>query len=480
MSKHYALEFMSPWIGGTMPEDDPIAAWLSKQYNVTMKMQAVGGDEAATILSTRAAADDMPDLFADGRELMSTLFDQGQVVDVAPLLQYLPQARKFITKEYARWASYKGKMIGVPRYGIVDSWVFFIRKDWLDEFGMKVPTTDEELLAFGKAIVEKKNGKAWLMMSGGGGSSWSMLDPLRCIYGHPGWNVKDGKINHPVLDGTSKRWLEFVKKMYDAQLMPTEWWTGNWDAIQSRWQNDQIGMVHYPGAELVGEQSDARKGKLSPEEIKRMWVPVIPNLTSAGGAGGLYMLAGVPGNLIGFSAKLAKDDGRLKRALDVFDMMNFPNEAFWECYWWGGYNSMVKDGKAVNTFTFWPDGTYSRKYDPEHPMLKDPKYVPDLDWSFMATHLWEKYDPKLPNSALQDEYQTAAMQAKRYQNDEMFLMLPGDVTSRVSEFAISSEVNFVLGKRNLTEWDQYIKEWKDKGGQKLMDQAAKQLGVASA
>ena len=56
-----------------------------------------------------------------------TLFDQGQVLEVSGLLHYLPQARRYIIKSYARWATVDDdQMIGIvkytPNYDGLENW----------------------------------------------------------------------------------------------------------------------------------------------------------------------------------------------------------------------------------------------------------------------------------------------------------------------------------------------------------------------
>jgi len=36
----------------------------------------------------------------------------------------------------------------------------------------------------------------------------------------------------------------------------------------------------------------------------------------------------------------------------------------------------------------------------------------------------------------------------------------------------------VLGERSFDEWDEYVEEWKQAGGQELLEQVAEQLGAA--
>ena len=41
MSVHYDLSFETYSYGASLPDDDPIKAWLEKKYNVTLKLETV-------------------------------------------------------------------------------------------------------------------------------------------------------------------------------------------------------------------------------------------------------------------------------------------------------------------------------------------------------------------------------------------------------------------------------------------------------
>ena len=72
-----------------------------------------------------------------------------------------------------------------------------------------------------------------------------------------------------------------------------------------------------------------------------------------------------------------------------------------------------------------------------------------------------------------------AIAMARYKNYGMLISLDAEIDSKLKELQIRREMEFVLGEKPLSEWDDFVEEWKKAGGQTLMDQAAEQLGVAS-
>lgn len=122
----------------------------------------------------------------------------------------------------ASWdgAKLDGKMYGIPNTGsgAVVNMGMFVRQDWLDELGLKVPTTRDEFYTMLKTIREKKN-----VIPLTGGKS-PMVEQIATTFGlTTSWNVTDGKITHLVENPKVKDYLTFMKKLYDEKLIDPEW-----------------------------------------------------------------------------------------------------------------------------------------------------------------------------------------------------------------------------------------------------------------
>jgi ABC-type glycerol-3-phosphate transport system substrate-binding protein len=111
------------------------------------------------------------------------------------------------------------------------------RKDWLDKFGMDVPTTLDEYYEFAKAVALKDpdgNGKNDTYAFGG----YSIVDRyMDHIFGAYGalphyWMEKDGKLVNGSVLPEAKEALKFLKKMYDEKLIDPEFVTDD----SKRWK----------------------------------------------------------------------------------------------------------------------------------------------------------------------------------------------------------------------------------------------------
>jgi len=481
MSKHYDIEVALVGNTNTPAAEDPIADYLNKQLNISLKLTNMASGDLVNKITVRFASAQAPDLtYIGDKDVAFSLYKQGQLVDALDVLPYMPQMMNYVTKDYKNWSTLDGHMVGIPRYSTFPpNWGLFIRQDWLKQFGMSMPTTEDELFAYAKAVVDKdpnKNNKAdtYFMGTGANGQGFGMMDALRAMYGHTSWNVVDGTLNHPMLDGSTRRYLEFVKKLNDNKLLSPDWYTIGWEQFKSYTLNDQIGMVNYPGYNLLSEQYTAKKNDKATLDY---WAPIQP-LKSNDGKGGMNLPTGSPEGLYLISKEAAKDPGKLKRIAHFLDSVIYPNVNYWALVQGGGpeiYPDLVKVEKHEN-------GTYTIIKDPENtPIDNKPELKGAGDWQNLAYSLiWEvhQHSDLIPYNELGDKYTLDVMAMPRYKNYDMFLTLDGPTTNRLGEFIKKNEIAFVLGKRSFDEWDKYVDEWKRSGGDALVKQAAEQLKVS--
>ena len=175
---------------------------------------------------------------------------------------YMPQTQKFVTKTLLQYSTMEdGTIPFVTKYAIQDGdiWNLAIRQDWLDNLGMEMPTTEEELLEYAKACTFNDpdgNGQddTYFMLGAGGGSGLGMLDGFGTAYGNPNYTVgEDGKLSAPMLNGTRKQTLEFINKLCSEGVLPVDWYSIEWEQAKSYTLNDKIGMVRYPASNLYQE-----------------------------------------------------------------------------------------------------------------------------------------------------------------------------------------------------------------------------------
>lgn len=460
--------------------DDPIAEFLNKEFNAKLKYTSLTAEDMRNKLALSFSGGDGPDfvcLPAGLRDVAAALFDQGQLLAADELLGLMPQAAGYVTEGFRKWATVDDEMMGIPIYSVQgDIGNNYIRTDFLKTLGMDVPKTTDELYAYAEGLKSTKltPGKdgPWFMATGGGGNGWGMIDFLKTYFGHPSWNVIDGKINHPMLDGTQRAYLEYVARLRQDGLLPPDWYTTAWEPLKSRTFNDQLGMVNYPGWNLADETWDATDHDF---EAVQAWAPM-GALTSPDGGGGKLPPGNNPGSLYLFNAKLAEDEGKLRRIAHMIDTFVYPNVNYWNVAQGGGPDVWPDDvtvefdeKTGQNLFTIHEDA----------PVKTDSKYGGLPDWqAFGYTLRWQTYDDKVGKLGVGWNHTTEKL--PRYENFDVRLNLDPQPVQDVITIADKNEIQFVLGKRSFDEWDSYVADWKKAGGQELIDQAAEQLGAQPA
>jgi len=462
---------------GPRPKD-PIKNFLEEKFNAKISFTSLTADDMRNKLALSFTSGDAPDFIvipAGLRDVATALYEQGQLLKADDILGLMPQASMYVTNAFKKWASADGEMMGIPTYSTFpDIWNLFIRKDFLGKVGMSMPTTTDQLMEYARAL--KNNdptpGKAgpWFMATGGAGTAWGMMSELMACFGHPSYNVVDAHINHPTIDGTTKAFLQFVNQLRADGLLPPDWYTTAWEPLKSKTFNDQLGVVQYPGWNLATETYTARDNDFSAVEA---WEPM-GQVSSPGNPEGKLPTASGPGGLFVFNAKVGEDETKLRRIAHMIDTFVYPNVNYWDVAQGGGPSIWPDDvtvkfdeTTGLNVFTIPPDAPYN----------KDQSLASLADWQFFGYTLrWQTYEDKVGKFGY--EWNARTEKLVRWENFDILLTLDPKPVQDVLTLTQRSEIQFALGQRSFDEWDAYVEQWKKGGGQKLLDSAADQLGVA--
>ncbi|MDR0731945.1 MAG: extracellular solute-binding protein [Treponema sp.] len=485
LSKPVTIEFLTTHYGFPNSNPDPIAEYLGKKYNAKITMSTISGNDWETTISTRFAAGDYPDAIIIGgnNSLIQQLYDSGLVMDATLVMRYMPNLAQYFTGNYANYIRYKNVYPGAPRYPIQGDWGNFIRKDWLAKLNMQAPKTLDELLTYARRVTNEDpdgNGRkdSWFAGGAGNGRSFGMLGGLQAYFGDAQYNVKNGKINHMVLDGSQKAYLSFLKTLNDEGLLAPDWYTVEWEAFKAYSLNNRVGFVNYPLWELLQEQMTAMGLNKKPTDTSwDVWAPLAPL-----GSGNAQPASG-PSNTFVFPSTLTNDPVKLKRVAHILDNSLYRGEDYYETIQGGGNKVFGKDVFFVQEN---PDG--SSFFYVDH--STHPTWTGELDTTGLLNASWQNIGLAGPPYRLGYEmgndhfntthaaYASEMAGHKRWPNNFLVQIDPA-VAADLTEFERVEFPKFVFGTRSLNDWDRFIQEWLNAGGRKALTQAAGQMGVAN-
>lgn len=504
LTAQYTLSILTQNYGvpNTDNQYDPVVYYLNQKFNLDITYESV--DDLATTLSTRAAADDLPDLFeANSREFAFALDDAGLLVDCKTVYPYMPLSCQYATAPMVKWSTNSsGNVPFVTGYGIQDGvWSNAIRTDWLAKFGMEYPTTLEEVYAYADACTNQDpdgNGEAdsWFMTNWGTIQNW-----FATCNGYNGAYVDDeGFLSHPYFNGSRYTFLTIVKYLNDHGYLAPDWYTMDWSTQKIYYANNQIGALYYPVMTLVAEWVSAT-GDYSQESCD-VWG--ICQQYPIGDGEFLYSAAGYPGYMWCFTAKGFADQGKLMRVAHMIDTMRIGGENYEDCMQ-GGTNRVYEfyaaghDGITVNEniyrgITYTDDNyfyLYAIDYTPDNKddnmALLGNDYVESYDmgaWQHFGLAVAWQYtdpDPTKPNNefygAKYNELVAQTASLSRYANLGLLVTLTDEAaeySATLGDWIASCEIEFIMGGRELTEesYAAWAQEWLEKGGSYIVEQTA--------
>lgn len=155
-----------------------------------------------------------------------------------------------------RWNVFNEQLQGVPWPSEpFSNWILY-RRDLLDEYGLDLPTTPDELLALGEEINDPDNNR------------WAFGDftlTARQIFGTPGeWRYEGGELIHMFETDEWRASVEFMHRIYDAGLVHPDIvaQSGNAKELinsgQILFHQDGIGAWHEAYGQMLGEAPDFR------------------------------------------------------------------------------------------------------------------------------------------------------------------------------------------------------------------------------
>lgn len=459
------VSIISPDQGRVVKDNDPVIEEIGKRTNTKIELQLIPGTEFSSKYGIIIASGEYPDISRLGSFEFQKYAGQDVFLDLAPLLSdNAPNLMKNVKPEEWDLVRYQGKQYAAPYLNKAGKYTQMIRQDWLDNLGLKMPTTLEEFENVVKQFTVNdpdKNGKNDTYGIGGyGGWSTAMTNEFAPIFGAYGMQVnynyvKDDKVYPAMISDEYKAAIEYITKLWSEKLIDPEIFTIKGDQASQKLAQSKSGTATTWWS--VAPQTLIGQLKMEAITPTVKWNP-IQGLKGPDGKSGMPS-QGVIGGTVSISSECEHPVETLK----LVDYLN-SNEGF-ELSFYGikgvHYTEVGKERTAEG------DAGYKEKWLDSLSLLIG---RPDLQfdtWSALTTN---------PSEIEDNRWKDAGYSYNLYQ--DLFYGLPKTeeettLDPDVKKYEMEAFIKFVTGTTPISKWDEYVATWKTKGGQQVLDSKIK-------
>lgn len=230
----------------------PVAKFLEERTGYKVQYDMLPQEKAMDKLNLLMASGDAYDVITtsggnDYRALYSDYAKKGALVDLDPLLdEFGPNIKAAIAPEALEAMRINGKLFGLPMTSVpfVGSGLM-IRQDWLDELGLAVPSTLDELTEVLKQFKERdpgNNGPQNVPLTING--SAPMIDNLVGAFGMPhNWNDVDGELLPRIMDPSYEEYIRYVKELFNLGLLDKEFAVNKDATAKEKFSSGKAGVI---------------------------------------------------------------------------------------------------------------------------------------------------------------------------------------------------------------------------------------------
>ncbi|WP_217594599.1 extracellular solute-binding protein [Cohnella sp. GbtcB17] len=448
---------------------------INEKFNVEYKPQFVPYEEYSSKLPVVMAAGDLPDVI--GIEAVDSNFvkwaKQGAFLPLNDYIDKYPTL-KAVPKNVWDAVTVEGKIYAIPqyfpsKYGKKP----IIRKDWLDNLGLAMPTTYEELekvaIAFTKDDPDK-NGKddtygfalsKQIVYGASMGAAWDI-----------GWYNKnaEGQLIPGIISDGYKEQTQFLANLYKAGALHKDWAVSKSTDVGKDFFAGKYGIWYEQAYSMGGDQFKTLK-ELSPTAE----VVVIPPFKQADGQQGFTAGQGYY-IVTALNAKMKGDEDKINRILQMqdyfrtyipFDQRGPQNPDYdWQN---GGENVAYKmvDGLPVAI----PEGADERPG----------RYHKVAQWAETdeATEPYKTYAD--PTARAFAQASVDLLKNTKFYVDPVYRIhseVLAQKGSELEQIAKEWQTKMIVGQEPIASWDKMVEEYMKKGGKELIDEVNKLLADA--
>lgn len=293
-----ALVMMISMVPMAMADETPVLTWLfvgdnnvpetckvmeefEARMGVDIQYTYINSRDLDTKLNTMIAGDQLPDIFLAKNQIAIDLAEGGKLLDMAP---YLPEYGKDILAGYPEGylntlpINKDGKIFGLNSQAGQYIANFHIRKDWLANVGMEVPTTLDELYEVLKAFTFNDPDQNGVKDTWGWAAHLNTAkewEHVFAAYGIPfaqNITLEDGTVTRYTKHPNYLEAVKFLNKLYQDGIMNPDFASIDWITSAEMLWNGEVGIF---GFQSVGPANNWFPGRYTfplPEKVEDLFV----------------------------------------------------------------------------------------------------------------------------------------------------------------------------------------------------------------
>ncbi|MDU2242566.1 MAG: extracellular solute-binding protein [Paenibacillus sp.] len=454
---------------------------INERFNVDYQLSLIPQGSYSEKLSAVFASGKLPDLITfEGDDAWNrypkfaaqgAFADLGEYIDKYPTFQIIPD---YVLDQF----KVDGKIYAIPTYSPKAGFTVMIRKDWLDNLGLPVPTSYDELkkaaLAFTKDDPDKdgKNDTYGIAL----GQDINPKLNLGAYWDPNAWYHQDeqGRFIPGTIGKGFKDTIQMLADLYKEGAVTKDFVTLDWANTNKEFYSGKAGI--FIAAEN-GMSEDYMNGLLQIDPGAKF--VALDAFEAPDGSKGWTAGRGFGGfNVI--SAEAAKDPAKLSRIFEILDFSRTfypPSErtdknANYDWYLGGvGVAYDMVDGKprfkenataqGMNPSQYLPDGGWPEKdSDNDYPSAYKTPIMQELARKVADDHaasLW-------------------------YASPDYNVISPTLIAkgTDLTKFLLDEQTKMISGQIPVSDWDKMVEEWKSKGGEQIIEEVNAGIKIKSA
>lgn len=228
-------------------QDEQIKAW-GEANGVEIELARMSNDERTPRWQTAFESRQFPDCAAIEQNDLPKFIESGVLVETTEAMQRLNELEGgFTDGAFIAGRTADGKHWSVPSFSSTE--VFYVRTDKLEEQGLALPETWEDVLAIAEAVNDPE-AQFWGWGKQMGTPSWDSevsFTAMLWSYGGSTWDEE----GMPAIDSDATRQvLDMIKSAWDAGLIPPDGPTWDDGSNNRAYQSEIVGMTLNTGSIL--------------------------------------------------------------------------------------------------------------------------------------------------------------------------------------------------------------------------------------